>query len=394
MGDPHLGWPSSKSFSLTWKPGGDRLSPKADGIFRGAMRLTANHVTLLRLALIPIPCALLLGGAVYKSLALVFFVLVGLTDFLDGYLARKQGPTTLGALIDPLADKIFVAAMFVPLAYQGSVPLWMVWLVFIREYAVTELRTIHGAKKINFRTSELAKYKTTIQMIGGGVIILNDIFGPNQWVFFPLGGLFLFTVWVAWQIRQRGVKAGLRALTFMVLVAWALAMRWQFPYEDASWAIMALVTSVTVMSGLHYGYHTWRLLGRELSLSSNWAEAAAFLGGTVIFPSIFLVAVGLPRVSIWLVLAVLASEMVIGGLNNLTATSNTPMRYAPGKVRLAVVNGAGLLGVIFMAVGTGERYTELGHLAFCVSLLASLAGCAKSLYIHRRTLMEIPAKAV
>lgn len=358
------------------------------------MRLTANHLTLLRLALIPIPCALLLGGALYKSLALALFLLVGLTDYLDGYLARKQGPTLLGALMDPLADKIFVAAMFVPLAHQGSVPLWMVWLVFLREYAVTELRSIHGARKSTFRTSELAKYKTTIQMIGGGVIILNEIFGPSPWVFLPLGSLFLFTIGVAWQARKAGLRSGLRGLTFMVLVAWALAMRWQFPYEEVNWAIMALVTSVTVMSGLHYAYHSWRLMGSELSRSFNWGDGAAFLGISLIFPSIFVAVAGLPQTSIWLVLAVLASEMLVGGLNNLSVVSDVPLRYAPGRIRMAILNGAGLTALMFMALGTKNWHYDLGNMALGVCLFASLVGCVKAAYIHRRTLLESPAKAL
>lgn len=357
------------------------------------MRLTANHLTLLRLALIPIPCALLMGGAVHKSLALVLFVLVGLTDYLDGYLARKQGPTLLGALMDPLADKIFVAAMFVPLARHGAVPLWMVWLVFLREYAVTELRSIHGAHKAAFSTSELAKYKTTIQMIGGGVIILNEIFGGSPWVFFPLGGLFFFTVWVAWQVRKAGLRSGLRGLTFMVLVAWALAMRWQFPYEQVNWAIMALVTSVTVMSGLHYAYQTWRVIGSQLSKSLSWGDGAAFLGVSLLFPSIFVAAAGLPQVSIWLVLAVLASEMLVGGLNNLSVASDVLMPYAPGRLRMAVVNGAGFVGLILTALGTKSWHYDLGKMAFGVCLFASLLGCAKAAYVHRRTLFESPAKA-
>ncbi len=358
------------------------------------MRLTANHLTFLRLALIPIPCALLLGGAIQKSLALVLFVLVGLTDFLDGYLARKQGPTVLGALMDPLADKIFVAAMFVPLAYQGSVPLWMVWLVFIREYAITELRSIHGARKAIFRTSELAKYKTTIQMIGGGVIILNDIFRANSWVFVPLGGLFLFTVWVAWKVRQAERKTGLRALTFMILVAWALAMRWQFPYYQVNWAIMALVTSVTVASGLHYAYHTWKLMGAEFSQSFRWADSLAFLAASVLFPTIFLAATGLKVVSIWLVLAVLASEMLVGGLNNLSAASRQALPYAPGKMRLVLLNGAGLVGLVLTALGTKNWHHDLGDLAFWICLLVSLVGCIKAAYVHRRAFLEIPAKAL
>ncbi len=179
----------------------------------------------------------------------------------------------------------------------------------------------------------------------------------------------------------------------MVLVAWALAMRWQFSYEQANWAIMALVTSVTVMSGLHYAYHTWRLMGSELSRSLNRGDRAAFLGVSVIFPSIFVAAAGLPQVSIWLVLAVLASEMLVGGLNNLSAVSDAPMRYAPGIMRTAILNGTGFVGLMFMEFGTKTWHYDLGNMAFGACLFASLVGCAKAAYIHRRTLLESPAKA-
>lgn len=358
------------------------------------MRLTANQVTLLRLALIPVPCALLLGGPTSKSLALGLFVLMGLTDYLDGYLARRQGPTTLGALMDPLADKIFVAAIFVPLAHQEIVPLWMVWLVFMREYAVTELRTIHGSRKLYFRTSELAKYKTTIQMIGGGVIILNDIFASSRWVFLPLGGLFLFTAGLALYVRQRSGRIGLRAMTFMVLVAWTLAMRWLLPYNHANWAIMALVASVTVLSGLHYAYHTWRLLGKDLSGALNWTDGIAFLGATMVFPSVFLAAVSFPQVSIWLVLAVLASEMLNGGLNNLLVAADHPLPYAPGRVRLLLVNGAGLIGVAAAAMGKAAGDAPLVDVAFLTALGISLGSCARALYVHRRALLGASARLV
>ncbi|MGQ9860052.1 MAG: CDP-alcohol phosphatidyltransferase family protein [Thermodesulfobacteriota bacterium] len=359
------------------------------------MRLTANQVTLLRLMLIPIPCALLLGGPTHKSVALGFFVLVGLTDYLDGYLARRQGPTTLGSLMDPLADKIFVAAMFVPLAHQGIVPLWMVWLVFVREYAVTELRTVYGSQKASFRTSELAKYKTTIQMIGGCVIILNHIFGSSPWVLLPLGLLFLFACVLAWHVMTTSGGVGLRTATFMVLVLWALVMRWALPHHEANWAIMALITSVTVLSGLHYARQTWKSLGRELFAGIDRAQLASFVGTALVFPSVFLAAVNLPQVSIWLVLSVLALEMLTGGLNNLLVASEKPFTHSPPwRVRMFLINAAGLAGLLGATLGDGQDESLIVDAAFSVALLVSLAGCIRTFYIHRRALMAASAKTV
>ena len=250
------------------------------------MRITANHVTLLRLVFLPIPCTLLFGGPWHRAAALVLFIAIGLTDYLDGYLARKHGSTTLGALIDPMADKIFVTAMFVPLARTEVVSLWMVFLIFVREFTVTELRSIHGSRGIHFQTSELAKCKTAIQMIGGAVIILNDIFRSSWVILIPLGGFLLFTLALAKRTYEKNGRLGPRIITLVTLVAWALGTRCVFPYTTTIWAIMLLVVGVTILSGLQYVLETWRHLGGYLRQRFGVAEWAAFAGVSFAFPAI------------------------------------------------------------------------------------------------------------
>ena len=78
------------------------------------MRITANQVTFARLILMPMLCWLIYGNETWQTYAVVIGTLVGATDFVDGYLARKQGPTILGGLMDPIADKVFIAVCFVP----------------------------------------------------------------------------------------------------------------------------------------------------------------------------------------------------------------------------------------------------------------------------------------
>src|SRR5262245_19113939 len=99
--------------------------------------ITANQVTLLRLALIPLPCWLLYQGHVGKVAAVTLGTLIGCTDFVDGYLARKYGPTVLGGLMDPIADKVFTAIVFIPAVDLGWVPAWLVALLLVREFLIT-----------------------------------------------------------------------------------------------------------------------------------------------------------------------------------------------------------------------------------------------------------------
>src|SRR5258706_15019751 len=110
--------------------------------------ISANQVTALRLILLPIGAYCLYGGMAARYFALVFMTLVGCTDFVDGYLARKYGTTKLGSLMDPIADKVFVAVVFVPFADMGWLPIWVVGGIFIREFLVTAARTMHERRGI------------------------------------------------------------------------------------------------------------------------------------------------------------------------------------------------------------------------------------------------------
>jgi CDP-diacylglycerol--glycerol-3-phosphate 3-phosphatidyltransferase len=354
----------------------------------GPVKITANQVTLLRLVFLPAPCALLFGGPWEKALALLLFILIGLTDYLDGYLARKQGPTTLGAVMDPMVDKIFVTAMFVPLASMHVVPIWLVLLLFIREYVVTELRSIHGSRGVHFQTSELAKYKTTIQMIGGGVIILNEIFRSHWGALVPLTGFFVFTLGLALRTHRQRDRFGPRIITFVVLVGWVLLTRCLFSHTTTIMAVMVLIVSVTLLSGLQYVVQTWKHMGRSLRAEFGAMESASFLGISVVFPVIYVSALYTSEVSPWLIIAILSLEFAGGGLNNLQSTLGASSPYIPQMGKSLLVNGAGLLGLLLLLWIPGSA--RLSNVLLLVALAASLVYCLKSFYIHRRALLGAP----
>ena len=132
-----------------------------------------NWITLARLLLI-VPMVYFLEVAGGDRWALAFFLAASLTDWVDGYLARKLKQTSvLGALLDPLADKILVTGALVGLVHQALVPAWTVTLVLGREFLVTGLRTAAINAGIVLSASMTGKIKTTLQMIAIALLLAN-----------------------------------------------------------------------------------------------------------------------------------------------------------------------------------------------------------------------------
>ncbi len=124
----------------------------------------ANQLTLLRIALVPVFLYFLIEGEM--NIAAGIFILASLTDFLDGFLARKLNLiTNLGKFMDPLADKILVMAAFVGLVQVGSVSSWAVVIILAREFIVSIFRAVAAAEGIVIAASWWGKLKTNSQML-------------------------------------------------------------------------------------------------------------------------------------------------------------------------------------------------------------------------------------
>jgi CDP-diacylglycerol--glycerol-3-phosphate 3-phosphatidyltransferase len=125
-----------------------------------------NILTLARIAAIPLVVILLLFDTRATSFwAAAIFGAAAMTDWLDGWLARKwQVVTVLGKFLDPLADKLIVMAALIMLIPLGRVPAWAVFLILAREMVVTGLRSIASSEGIVISASDLGKYKTIFQM--------------------------------------------------------------------------------------------------------------------------------------------------------------------------------------------------------------------------------------
>ena len=127
----------------------------------------ANRLTLSRLVLTVAFVAALNSPWQYgRTLALITFLVAGLTDFIDGEIARRYGIVTdFGKLMDPLVDKIMVAAAFISLVPLKAVPAWAATAVVARDFLITGLRMMAGAKGIVLPAERLGKQKTSWQVV-------------------------------------------------------------------------------------------------------------------------------------------------------------------------------------------------------------------------------------
>ena len=144
-----------------------------------------NVLTMVRIVVIPwLMYLLYLGDPVSCMYAALVFTGAAITDFLDGYIARKQGLVSFtGKFLDPLADKLIVMATLVMLVYLGWLETWIVVLVLARETSITGLRAIAATEGIVIAANAGGKYKTAFQLCGIlGMIIHYEYVG--DWFFF------------------------------------------------------------------------------------------------------------------------------------------------------------------------------------------------------------------
>jgi len=134
-----------------------------------------NLLSTIRILLVPLLVVVLLTKFENKEVVgLAVFLLAALTDFLDGFLARRnQQVTRLGKLLDPAADKILTSAAFISLVELGLAPAWMVAAIVGREFAVSTLRSMAAADRLVIAASASAKLKTISQIVTIAVLIAS-----------------------------------------------------------------------------------------------------------------------------------------------------------------------------------------------------------------------------
>lgn len=140
-----------------------------NGIYIGGMGL-ANILTISRVVMVPlVVLCFYLPPVTGRSLALLLFVLAAVTDYYDGYFARKWGQTTpLGIMLDPIADKLLIAIVLLMLVADNTVSglhIWAAAIILFREVFISGMREFLAEKGVSVPVTSIAKWKTTIQMV-------------------------------------------------------------------------------------------------------------------------------------------------------------------------------------------------------------------------------------
>jgi CDP-diacylglycerol--glycerol-3-phosphate 3-phosphatidyltransferase len=280
--------------------------------------ITANQVTVLRL--IPMP---LLSWMIYEGHrthndsylwgALIAGIVVGSTDWIDGMLARKYGPTVFGALLDPIADKIFIAFAYMPFADSGLVPWWACALMFAREFFITALRSAYEQRDLAMKTSYIAKAKTWTQMQGIGVMLLFPLVDNRPFLI----GLIGFGI-VAPLLAMGGLyivkkKLWLAAL-WMSLSFCALMVVYLVDPKLAPPAVMVGIVGITWLSGLDYVLVGWKQLRGRGDFTR--ADGVRLIGGLAL-PILCFAVLHYTEAPRWTIFAIMAFELAVGGLDNL-----------------------------------------------------------------------------
>lgn len=166
-----------------------------------------NSITLTRIFSIPVLIWVLTSSHFSSTngerelLASAVFIAASLTDAIDGYLARKRAQvTTIGMLLDPVADKLLIAAAFITLVQFNprTVPAWMAVIIIGREFLVSGLRSIAASEGFTIEASDLGKMKMVVQIVSVVAAIIDHHWTHLPWYFLslPVHPIALASIWI------------------------------------------------------------------------------------------------------------------------------------------------------------------------------------------------------
>jgi len=180
-----------------------------------------NLLTYARIVAVPAVVAclywqdILQGGLWLRWVAVALFITAGITDFLDGYLARKWSEfSSFGRMLDPIADKLLVASCLLMLAADGTIRGWSLWaaiVILCREILVSGLREYLAELRVSIPVTALAKWKTTLQLVAIGFLLAGEAGDAILPVFTPVGLSLLWvsavlTLYTGWDYFRAGVR--------------------------------------------------------------------------------------------------------------------------------------------------------------------------------------------
>ncbi len=329
------------------------------------MRITANQVTIARICAMPF-----VGYSIYADVRIrlwgvIIGTLVGLTDFVDGYLARKYGSTVLGSLLDPVADKVFIIVCYACYADRGALAWWVAAAILSRELLVTVLRSSLELRGRRLSSTIVAKAKTWVQMIGFGLLTLIHLLGPGRGLVLLFAVPLATAVLVAF-IGHLVVPVLFRPFGFAAVVLAGFLLAATGGAHAAEIAVLGFVVLITWYSALDYLALAYREL---VPPGPHRAQHLLRLAAGAALPVVALAAIATPGLPTIPIVLLLSSDMGRGALDNYAAHQKV-VDFSWGVSLWAEIGL--LMGALFLPAAAGVL-TVLAALIAGVEMVRAFA---------------------
>ena len=303
------------------------------------MTIRANHLTLGRIILLPIPLAMLYrGGAGWTAAGLLTLIGLGLTDVFDGPLARRQEPTRLGPVLEGIADRVFVVVLYSFLVDLGIVSTAALALLAGRELFVAALRGIAIKTAVIGRAGRL---KMTVQMMGAGFLLLMWFLPGGPWIHAILGvavAVSAALLIASWRRCRRPDWRAAWATGLAIALAVARAL---LPLHVAIDLLVAIILGITLVSGLTFAWSVSEEAFARLAIGP--VDLVRLILATLVVPVIWIPLVEIGPLMTAAVAGVCAAELTLLGLGAALAGTGAPPGPMSALARSLWVAAAGVL---------------------------------------------------
>ncbi len=340
-------------------------------------KITANMVTLVRIALLPIPMGILVWGDIFWIwMATIFASALGATDAVDGYLARRDGPTVLGSLLDPVADKLFFAAFLLPITAKHHSPLWVVAVIFLRELLITALRSSVELRHERLKTSQLGKLKTVVQM-GGLAIYVFLVYTPDPFprVLNAIGAVSLVVVGLIFLLRKR--KVPFWVLSTIPLWSIVVVLTFVLSSEAVAFWVFVTMAVITWVSGADYLVGAAKVFRQTGLRRNDVAKLFWAIANSAMLPLVY----WHPE-ALFPVMITLAAHLALGGIDNIV-TAEKKVTVAHGFIVPSLLSLAAL--ATSFVIEPGEWLVVVA--ASSVAALAGVVSAGVAFVQHKELFM-------
>ncbi|MCX8022845.1 MAG: CDP-diacylglycerol--glycerol-3-phosphate 3-phosphatidyltransferase [Syntrophorhabdaceae bacterium] len=161
---------------------------------KASIWILPNRLSIIRILFIPLIVILIsTQEEEYLFASCLLFIIAGITDGLDGFLARKLSLTSkFGLYLDPIADKLLISSVLITLSHYRLIPLWITLILVCREFLINGLRSFYAMEGVDIYPSFAGKLKTTLQLIGIGCVLFYTPFHQLNVVIHNLGHISLY----------------------------------------------------------------------------------------------------------------------------------------------------------------------------------------------------------